>query len=99
MTSPIQGVPPIASANLGERMQEVSSQPSEFWGTLRNVLDQVQQVQKEADGKVTTLLTGTGEDIHTAMAAVEKADLAFQLVMQVRNKIVQAYQQISQIQF
>ena len=59
----------------------------------------MQQVQNEADQKVTDLVTGKGEDIHSAMAAVEKADLSFQLVMQVRNKIVQAYQQVSQIQF
>jgi len=37
--------------------------------------------------------------LHSALIAVEKADLSFQLMMQVRNKIVQAYQQISSMQF
>jgi flagellar hook-basal body complex protein FliE len=44
-------------------------------------------------------LQGNGADLHSAMIAVEKADLSFQLMMQVRNKIVQAYQQISQMNF
>ena len=42
---------------------------------------------------------GTGEDVHSAMIAIEKADLAFQLMVQVRNKIVQAYQEISRMPF
>jgi len=37
--------------------------------------------------------------LHTALIAVEKADLSFQLMMQVRNKIVSAYQEISRMQF
>ena len=45
------------------------------------------------------LLNGNGADLHRAMIAVEKADLSFQLMMQVRNKIVAAYQEVSRLQF
>ena len=45
------------------------------------------------------LLQGNGMDVHSAMIAVEKAELSFQLMMQVRNKIVQAYQEIARLQF
>ena len=48
---------------------------------------------------VAGVLTGTGTDVHSALIAVEKADLSFQLMMQVRNKIVSAYQEISRMQF
>ena len=72
---------------------------SEFMETLENAIDQVQQLQGQADNKVETLLQGNGTDVHSAMIAVEKADLSFQLMMQVRNKIVQAYQEISRMQF
>jgi flagellar hook-basal body complex protein FliE len=48
---------------------------------------------------VAKVLQGNGQDLHSAMIAVEKADLSFQLMMQARNKIVQAYQTISQMQF
>jgi|SRR5579863_3933926 len=72
------------------------------WGfseTLRGAMDQVQQLQGVADGKVAGLLDGGGMDVHSAMIAVEQADLSFQLMMQVRNKIVAAYQEISRMQF
>jgi flagellar hook-basal body complex protein FliE len=72
---------------------------SEFMNTLRTAMDQVGQLQSEADGKVAQLLTGNGQDVHSAMIAVEKAGLAFQMMVQVRNKIVQAYQQVSGMPF
>ena len=72
---------------------------TEFMDTLRNAMDQVGQLQSEADAKVTTLLNGNGQDVHSAMIAVEKANLAFEMMVQVRNKIVQAYQQVSGMQF
>jgi flagellar hook-basal body complex protein FliE len=82
---------PIRGATSGDR--------SAFLDTLHKTLDQVQQAQGEADQKVSDLVTGKGEDVHNALIAVEKADLSFQLVMQVRNKIVQAYQDISKMPF
>jgi len=72
------------------------------WGfveTLRGAMDQMNQLQGSAEDKVGALLEGGGMDVHSAMIAVEKADLSFELMMQVRNKIVQAYQEISRMQF
>ena len=45
------------------------------------------------------MVEGNGADVHEAMIAVQKADLSFQLMLQVRNKVVQAYQQIAGMQF
>jgi flagellar hook-basal body complex protein FliE len=72
---------------------------SDFMNTLQTAMDQVGALQSEADGKVSQLLTGNGHDVHSAMIAIEKATLAFQMMLQVRNKIVAAYQQVSGIQF
>ena len=72
------------------------------WGfteTLRGAMDQVEQLQGDANSKTAALLDGSGMDVHSAMIAVEKADLSFQLMMQVRNKIVSAYQEIARMQF
>jgi flagellar hook-basal body complex protein FliE len=66
---------------------------------LEGAMDKVQEMQSTADQQVANVLQSNGEDLHSAMIAVEKADLSFQLMMQVRNKIVQAYQQISQMSF
>src|ERR1022692_4115614 len=69
-----------------------------FLETLQQSMDQVEGAQGDAATEVAQLLNGKGADLHSAMIAVEKADLSFQLMMQVRNKIVQAYQQISSMQ-
>jgi flagellar hook-basal body complex protein FliE len=70
-----------------------------FMDTLHDAIAEVGQLQSEADGKVAQLLTGNGQDVHSAMIAVEKANLAFEMMVQVRNKIVQAYQQVSGLPF
>ena len=70
-----------------------------FMETLRGAMDQTKELQATADAKVAGLLEGSGMDVHSAMIAVEHADLSFQLMMQVRNKIVAAYQEISRMQF
>jgi flagellar hook-basal body complex protein FliE len=71
----------------------------DFGSTLDGVMNQVGAADSDAQTKVQEMLQGNGQDLHTAMIAVEKADLSFQLMMQVRNKIIQAYQTVSQMQF
>jgi flagellar hook-basal body complex protein FliE len=70
-----------------------------FTQTLASAMDEVETAQGDAQSRVTELLKGNGMDVHSAMIAVEKADLSFQLMMQVRNKIVAAYQEVSRMQF
>ena len=70
-----------------------------FGATLKNAISQVNDLSDSSDQKVTELLQGDRQDIHNVMIAVEKADIAFQLMMQVRNKIVNAYQEVSKLQF
>ncbi len=77
---------------------DTDAQP-EFSDVLHSALDDMQNLQGAAESKVAGVLDGTGTDVHSALIAVEKADLSFQLMMQVRNKIVSAYQEISRMQF
>jgi flagellar hook-basal body complex protein FliE len=76
-----------------------TAEGGKFLETLQHSIDQAEGAQGDAATQVAQLLNGKGADLHSAMIAVEKADLSFQLMMQVRNKIVQAYQQISNMQF
>jgi flagellar hook-basal body complex protein FliE len=70
-----------------------------FAETLTTAMQQVNNLQTTAEQKVTNLLTGNGEDVHAATLSVERASLAFDLMLQVRNKVVSAYQEISRLQF
>ena len=76
-----------------------AAEGGKFLDTLQQSMDQVESAQGDATTQVAQLLNGQGADLHSAMIAVEKADLSFQLMMQVRNKIVSAYQDIEKMQF
>jgi flagellar hook-basal body complex protein FliE len=70
-----------------------------FGDSLREAVTEVDDLNLDARYKVSSLIEGNGADVHEATIAVEKADLSFQLMLQVRNKVVQAYQQIAGMQF
>lgn len=70
-----------------------------FGDVLKNAVHSVNQVNDNADLQVSNLLQGGNSDVNSVMIAVEKADVSFQLMMQVRNKIVSAYQDIEKMQF
>ena len=99
MANTIQGLPaPNLGASASNKTAGASGQ-TDFFETLKSAMDQVEELHSDAQGKVAGMLDGTGDDVHSAMIAVEKAGLAFEMMVQVRNKIVQAYQTISQMQF
>jgi len=70
-----------------------------FGDTLKEAVADVDNLALDARYKVSNMIQSNGADVHDAMIAVEKADLSFQLMLQVRNKVVQAYQQVSGMQF
>ncbi len=56
------------------------------------------KLQKESDNAVRNLATGEETDIHKTMITMEKAEISFQLMMAVRNKIITAYETIMRMQ-
>jgi flagellar hook-basal body complex protein FliE len=87
-----------AEADLTSLSPSSGSGP-DFHEVLHSAIDDIQKLAGDAEQKVAGVLDGSGADVHSAMIAVEKADLSFQLMMQVRNKIVSAYEEISRMQF
>jgi flagellar hook-basal body complex protein FliE len=69
-----------------------------FGDMLKNAISTVNEVQKQSDVEIQKFMTGETQDLHETMIAVQKADVSFQMMMQVRNKIVQAYQEIMRMQ-
>ena len=64
---------------------------------LEEKIGEVNQLQKNADQAVQDLATGKEKDITKVVSAAEKANLAFQMMLQIRNKLVDAYQEITRI--
>lgn len=76
---------------------EVNGQKT-FADTLSEAVGEVNQLQKTADKKMEDLATGRAKSIPDVMIATEKADIALKLMVQVRNKIIDAYQEVMKMQ-
>jgi flagellar hook-basal body complex protein FliE len=76
------------SSNSGGGFQEV------FTGAIQSV----ETLGQNASASVQRFLSGEGEELHSTILATQRADLAFEMFMQVRNKVVSAYQEIMRMQ-
>jgi len=76
-----------------------SGAPAPFSDLFTDAVGQVSQLEDQAHAAVSGLMTGSGVDVHRAMIATQKASMAFELALAVRNKAVQAYQQVIGMQF
>jgi len=74
-------------------------EPAPFSDLLTDAVGEVNRLEEQATTAVTGLMTGTGVDVHQAMIATQKASMAFELTLAVRNKAVQAYQSVMGMQF
>lgn len=94
----------ITSVPAGTDLFGASSRQSEssgggFGDVLKSAINRVSDLQSSADQQVSSVMQGGQGDMSKTMISVEKADVAFQLMMQVRNKVVSAYQDIEKMQF
>ncbi len=70
----------------------------DFGAALGQAVRRVNQLQHESAAEIGRLLTGETEDLHKTLLTVQRSELAFELLMEVRSKVVQAYQEIMRIQ-
>ena len=70
-----------------------------FSGVFQSMMQQTSALDAKASQAVQGLMSGQGVEIHDAMMVTQKADMAFELALQVRNKAVAAYQQMMGMQF
>ncbi len=96
----VTGITPTSLGSIaGSAIAGTALPEGDFAGALSSAMQQVNDLQATAEQKVTSLLAGNGQDVHAAALAVERSSLGFDLMLQVRNKVVNAYQEISKLQF
>ncbi len=95
-------IQPIAYGAISEKMFQSVGAPQQidttFTEALKASIQKVDQAQRSADQAVTDMVTGSQQSLHQTMIAMEKAELSFNLMMQIRNKIVTAYAEIFRMQ-
>jgi len=97
--SPIQpvSIQPIGPIEIGGPAPS-SAGGSEFHSVLENAIGTVENARNNANQSVQNFLSGEGDDLHSTVLAVQRADLEFDMLMQVRNKVISAYQEIMRMQ-
>jgi flagellar hook-basal body complex protein FliE len=94
-TNPLQQ---LKSLETKLQQQGKTTSPTDFAQVLSKAIVDVDQAQHFSNEQVEKVLSGEVEDVHTAMIAMKKAEMSFQMMMQVRNKLVEAYQEIMRMQ-
>jgi len=84
-------------AGAGE-MSDARAAATTFSDALRNSISEVNTAQTQADHAIKELISGRSKNIHETLLAVEKADSSLKLMMQVRNKILDAYKEVMRMQ-
>ena len=96
--SPITIPAPAESLTRAIQPAGGAKDPGEFRGVLEGAIQKVEQTRNQAAQAVESFLSGDGQELHSVIMATQRADLAFELGMQVRNEFVAAYQEIMLMQ-
>jgi len=97
MAMNISSISPILPVRT-EPLDSSSPAGGQFSAVLRGAIDQVELSRGTAAQNVQNFLSGGGDDLHSTVLSVQRADLEFEMMMQVRNKVVSAYQEIMRMQ-
>jgi flagellar hook-basal body complex protein FliE len=84
--------------NKDKNIEESSSNSMSFMDTLKEKLGEVNEKQIAADVATEAFISGEDINIHEVMLITEEAKMSLQLAVQVRNKLVEAYQEINRMQ-
>ena len=71
---------------------------AEFSNALKDAVERVDASQKAADGQVEAFIAGEQENLHEVVIAMNEAQLSFQLMTQVRNRLLETYQELMRMQ-
>lgn len=94
---PSGGEAGVGRVGIGPASSPVADGKS-FSDVLRESVDKVNQDQQSADQAIKELVAGRSKNIHETMLAIERADASLKMMMQVRNKILDAYKEIMRMQ-
>lgn len=100
MADPINKISSIGSVgNAQPGKKAISGDTASFKDILENSINEVNKYQQDASNAVTDLTTGKTDDLSKVMIAVKKSDVAFTALMETRNKLVDAYNEIMRMRF
>ena len=96
----INSIGPIGGNDGVEKRKAIEATPSggaSFKDTLKSFMSDVNDIQQKADVSIQKMVSGEINDVHQVMSSVEEANTAFNMMMEIRNKVLDAYQEVMRI--
>ncbi|HCP08980.1 MAG TPA: flagellar hook-basal body complex protein FliE [Candidatus Moranbacteria bacterium] len=94
----IGGKPILSPIHAEKSEQGVKKIETPFGTVLKQTLNEINDLQIQADQMIEKVEVDNSASLHDAIIAIEKADISFKAMMQVRNKIIEAYQEVMRMQ-
>ena len=100
MSAPILPISSPSGADISALLKPGAgiSAANAFGSVLSDAMNTVEGTRRNSELAISQFLTGEGGELHDVALAAQRAELAFDMFVQVRNKVVQAYQQVMQMQ-
>jgi flagellar hook-basal body complex protein FliE len=97
-TSQLPSLDALAQAQKPAGASQAATDGPQFADILKLALQEVTETHATAEQEARNLISGNSTDMHTAILAVQKADVSFQMMMAVRSKLVDAYREVMRMQ-
>lgn len=96
----VESIKDVASINFESIIKKAGNkdQGGSFVDVLKESIEKVNMLQSEADAAIEGMVKGETKNVHETMIAIEKANISFNMMIQVRNKLLSAYEEIMRTQ-
>lgn len=93
----LNGMNPVKGLDNNKSVNKTSGKSS-FSEILKNTIEEANELKKESDRLTTDYVAGKTENLHEVMIASQKAEVAISFVVELRNRLMEAYQEFSRMQ-
>ncbi len=98
MAAAIQNISPLAISDAIKPKHDTTQDGSDFFSILQSTIGEVNEKQKSADTALGQIATGQVKDLHQAAIAIDKAEISMKVMLEVRNKAINAYKELLKTQ-
>ena len=98
MALPVSSIQPAAMPAISTTASPSKSTPGSFQSILSDAIGRVEQFQQNSQNAIGKFLSGEDEEVHKVALATQQAELSFDLFLQVRSKVISAYQEVMRMQ-
>lgn len=98
MPVPVSAIPTPAAIAPVEPVGQPKASGGEFQSVLADAVARVDQFQQNSAASIDKFLSGEDEEVHKVALATQQAEITFDLFLQIRNKVISAYQEVMRMQ-